>query len=145
MLASNSRKGSKTQDGVVGLDVQAAGSRPNYCGGVQSHASLCVYANMQGHGDVTSGVSFFAVHTYHAGEREKERREESRAGIAFYTPTYTRMQPAVSRLLIVYHLRESKYIRMYICVLRAHNANTRVSVVVTRVNDDVGSITNARG
>lgn len=49
-----------------------------------NRARRCVYANMRGRGDVTSGVSFFAVRTYHAGERE--RREGSRAGIAFIRP-----------------------------------------------------------
>lgn len=34
---------------------------------------------MQGRGDVTSGVSFFAVLTYHAGERERPRGERESA------------------------------------------------------------------
>ena len=118
MLASNSKKGSKTQDGVVGLDVQAAGrDRIIAAACNRTRRSACTQICRAA---VTSHpASRFSRCTLitptREREREKERREESRAGIAFYTPTYTRMQLAVSRLLIVYHLCESKYTR--ICVL----------------------------
>lgn len=48
-----------------------------------NRAAHVVHANMQGLGDVTSGVSFFAVQTYHDEERLS-------SGNRFYTPTQRR-------------------------------------------------------
>ncbi|KAM0735830.1 hypothetical protein ACS0PU_009791 [Formica fusca] len=39
-----------------------------------SRVTVVAHANMPGHGDVTSGVSFFAVCTYHRAPREKNEQ-----------------------------------------------------------------------
>lgn len=103
----------RKRDGVVGLrshKLLLVGNR--IIAAECNRARRCVYANMQGRGDVTSGVSFFAVLTYHAGERgERPRGERESAresplyAHATVSPRLIRVRKYTHRAYVTWNIR----------------------------------------